>query len=116
MPITFANSMTLTAVVSVWYRMRWADSWTSVNLHATSVGLTMLPDPAVAELEWDYGRVMSESSQTLDVQTKQNWLGRYIKIVIPAADGDILWVGFVDGVTDIRGGIDVTDPSGPVAY
>lgn len=116
MPITFANSMTLTAAASVWYRMRWADSWTSVNLHATSVGLTMLPDPAVAELEWDYGRVMSESSQTLDVQTKQNWLGRYIKIVIPAADGDILWVGFVDGVTDIRGGIDVTDPSGPVAY
>lgn len=105
--------MYLNGPVAVSKRVRWADAWASVNLHATRVGLSMLPDPSQASLEWDYGRVMSESASALAVQTRQSWLGQYVKIEIPTNDGTILWVGFIEQLDDERYGIDV---SGPTAY
>lgn len=113
--VTLSDSMQLSGTARVWTRLRWADTWTEVNLIPTSIGFAMLPEPSIAELEWDFGRVMGDAAQSLSTQTRQTWLGRYVKIEQATADGTILWIGFIDSQTDQRDGIDTTGPS-PIAY
>lgn len=111
--VTFSDLMSQTGPAVVQSRVRWADAWSTVNLIPTRIGFALLPEPSQAELEWDYGRVFAEPHTALTTQTKQTWLGRYVKIELPTADGTILWIGFVDEVHDTRHGI---NPAGPTAY
>lgn len=108
--ITFSGGLTWAGAVRVYTRQRWADAWSlNSRLVAERITWSLWPSVPVASLSFRYGRRTDGGAWS--TVTKPNLLGYFVKIEADAADGGLLWVGFIDEQVDQQGGI-----AGGVAY
>lgn len=91
----------------VYVKQRWADSWTlQTNIWCSSVNWSLLPSIPTAELSMEYGVVLPHGAVAFTTQAKIDIAGWWVKIEVDAADGMLVWHGFIDEIVDEQGGID----------
>ncbi len=129
--ITFSPSTIQdVGTIRVWTRARWSDEWVlAPYLWAEEVAWACAPSFPVAQLRWEYGRIMRPDSNAFSIVPKLDWsLPRYVKIeveceFVPAenpGDEDAwttrTWYGIAELITDQTDGATVaTDQDEPEA-
>lgn len=120
--VTFSpDTISRVGTIRVWTRARWRDDWElEPYLWAEEVSWVCSPSLPVAQLRWEYGRVLRPSSDSFEVVQKLAWsLPRYVKIEVecesvPAenpGDPDTwttrTWYGIAELITDQTDGAQV---------
>jgi hypothetical protein len=103
--LTFSDSLGDEVSADIYTKQRWSNSWThQTQLDLLQVTWNAAPNVPIATLRYRYGRVLEKTATAETTRTKVNLLGYYVKIVVHGEDGDLIWHGFVDDVSDEQHG------------
>lgn len=104
--IVFGDTIGYDASARIWVRQNWGDEWTENDqLVCTSVNWAASPTVPTATLVYRYGHTLERNGSTINVRTKLNLGGWYIRISVTCADGYRIWHGFVDDTGDEPSGL-----------
>ena len=107
------SGLTYAGTQRVYIRARWADDWTyQGNIWCEEATLSLLPSMPTASFVLHYGIVIPHGGTATLTQAKLNLSGWYVKVEFDTEDGTITWVGFIDQVVDLQGGVTGSIPSG----
>lgn len=100
------TNLAYAGVQRVYIKQYWADDWSlQSNIWCSQMSWALLPSIPVAHLSLEYGEILPHGSTVWATQAKLDIAGWYVKVEVDAADGTLVWHGFIDETIDEQGGV-----------